>query len=210
MFTGIIQAVGQVERLEPRGGDVRLVLDCAGLATRVAPSRLAMGESVAINGVCLTVIEPQGALLAFDVSRETLDLTTLGTLRAGSRVNLEAALCVGDPLGGHIVSGHVDGVATVISVLPEARSLRLLIELPERLTRYVAGKGSIAVDGVSLTVNAVEAARFGVNLIPHTVEQTTFGELQTGSRVNIEVDTIARYVERMLGDPNAGSVSLKR
>jgi riboflavin synthase len=204
MFTGIIQAVGKVASLESRGGDVRLIVDAAELATRVSPDRLAPGESVAVNGACLTVVDPRGALLAFDVSRESLDRTTLGELRPGSRVNLEAALRVGDPLGGHIVSGHVDGLARVVAVHPEARSLRVTIEVPDALAHYVASKGSVALDGVSLTVNEVTGSRFGVNLIPHTVAQTTFESLAPGRELNLEVDTIARYVERMLGLSTAG------
>lgn len=199
MFTGIIQAVGRVAALEPRGGDVRLHLDAAALAERVAKARLASGESVAINGVCLTVLEPEAGRLTFDVSRETLDRTTLGDLVAGSAVNLEAALCVGDPLGGHIVSGHVDGVARVVETHAEARSLRVRVAVPAELALYLAPKGSVALDGVSLTVNEVDGAVFGVNLIPHTVAQTTFGGLAVGRRLNLEVDTIARYVRRMLG-----------
>jgi len=198
MFTGIIQAVGRVTAIEPRGGDLRLVVDAGALAARVAAERLASGESVAVSGVCLTVLEPRDGQLSFDVSRETLDHTTLGALRAGARVNLEAALRMGDPLGGHLVSGHVDAQGTVVSRAGEARSLRVVFEAPPALARYVATKGSIAVDGVSLTVNEVDGPRFGVNLIPHTVAQTTFGELAAGRRVNLEVDTIARYVERML------------
>jgi len=198
MFTGIIQAVGRVTAIEPRGGDLRLVVDAGALAARVAAERLASGESVAVSGVCLTVLEPRDGQLSFDVSRETLDHTTLGALRAGARVNLEAALRMGDPLGGHLVSGHVDAQGTVVSRAGEARSLRVVFEAPPALARYVATKGSIAVDGVSLTVNEVDGPRFGVNLIPHTVAQTTFGELVAGRRVNLEVDTIARYVERML------------
>jgi riboflavin synthase len=198
MFTGIIQAVGRIETIEARGGDVRLLVDARDLPARVASARLRIGESVAISGTCLTVLANEDGRLAFDVSRETLDLTTLGSLAPGSRVNLEAALCVGDPLGGHLVSGHVDGQGTVIATFAEARSLRVVIETPANLARYVATKGSITVDGVSLTVNDVEAARFGVNLIPHTVAVTTFDELAPGKRVNLEVDTLARYVERML------------
>jgi riboflavin synthase len=201
MFTGIIQAIGEVTSLEMRGGDARLVIDAAGLAAKVSADRLASGESVAVNGACLTVLDPHGAQLAFDVSRESLDRTTLGELRAGSRVNLEAALRVGDPLGGHIVSGHVDGMARVVAVHDEARSLRVTIEVPDTLAHYVASKGSVALDGVSLTVNEVVGNRFGVNLIPHTVAQTTFDGLAPGRRLNLEVDTIARYVERMLGSP---------
>jgi riboflavin synthase len=201
MFTGIIQAVGRLESLEPRGGDARLTIDARELASRVDPARLAIGESVAINGTCLTVLSATDGRLAFDASRETLDRTTLGTLRPGARVNLEAALRMGDPLGGHLVSGHVDGIGAVVSTAPEARSLRVVLSAPPELARYVATKGSITVDGVSLTVNEVDGARFGVNLIPHTVEATNFGELAAGRRVNLEVDTIARYVERMLTAP---------
>jgi riboflavin synthase len=197
MFTGIIQAVGRVAAMEPCGGDVRLLVEATGLAARVGAARLASGESVAVNGVCLTVLEPGGEL-AFDVSRETLDHTTLGGLAAGAAVNLEAALCVGDPLGGHIVSGHVDGVARVLLVREDARSRRVTLEAPAALARYIAPKGSVALDGVSLTVNEVQGQRFDVNLIPHTVARTNFGTLIPGSRVNLEVDTIARYVERML------------
>lgn len=203
MFTGIIQAVGHVEAVEERGGDVRLRIDARELASRVAASRLGVGESVAINGTCLTVLSNEKGRLDFDASRETLDRTTLGALRAGSRVNLEAALCVGDPLGGHMVSGHVDGLGSVVSTAPEARSLRVVIEAPAELARFIATKGSVTVDGVSLTVNDVEGARFGVNLIPHTVAATNFGELAPGRRVNLEVDTIARYVERMLSVASA-------
>jgi riboflavin synthase len=199
MFTGIIQAVGRVAAMETRGGDLRLRIDARELANRVAVNRLGSGESVAVQGVCLTVLELVEGEIAFDVSRETLEHTTLGELAVGAAVNLEAALCVGDPLGGHIVSGHVDGVARVVAMHEEARSLRVTIEVPQALARYIAPKGSVALDGVSLTVNEVAASRFGVNLIPHTVTRTSFGGLAPGSRLNLEVDPIARYVERMLG-----------
>ena len=198
MFTGIIQAVGRVQSAEARGGDLRLVIDSTTLAQRVSANRLAIGESVAVNGVCLTVLEPEEGLLRFDVSRESLEKTTLSELQAGSRVNLESALCVGDPLGGHIVSGHIDGVAVVAAVAEDARSLRVELEVPAELALYVAPKGSVALDGVSLTVNAVDGRRFGINLIPHTLEMTTFAALAPGRRLNFEVDTIARYVRRML------------
>lgn len=198
MFTGIIQAVGRVAEMEPVGGDLRLVVDAAGLAARVDAARLATGESVAVNGVCLTVLEPRGTLLPFDVSRESLERTTLGALCVGARVNLEAALRLGDPLGGHLVSGHVDGIATVVDVHEDARSLRVVIGAPHGLARFVAPKGSVALDGVSLTVNEVDGTRFGINLVPHTLEMTTFADLAPGRRLNMEVDTIARYVDRML------------
>jgi riboflavin synthase len=199
MFTGIVQAVGRVAAMEARGGDLRLRVDVRDLASRIAASRLGSGESVAVQGVCLTVLELVAGEVAFDVSRETLEHTTLGELATGAAVNLEAALCVGDPLGGHIVSGHVDGVARVVALHEEARSLRVTIEVPPTLARYIAPKGSVALDGVSLTVNEVADSRFGVNLIPHTVTHTSFGGLAPGSRLNLEVDPIARYVERMLG-----------
>jgi riboflavin synthase len=198
MFTGIIQATGKVAATEARGGDLRLVLDIADLAARIDSARLAPGESVSVSGVCLTVVEFDGSRFAADVSRETLALTTLGGLRAGDAVNLEAALRAGDPLGGHLVSGHADGVAEVVGLHGDARSLRVELQVPDPLARYVAPKGSVALDGVSLTVNEVQGARFGINLIPHTMELTTFGALAVGQRLNLEVDQLARYLERLL------------
>ena len=198
MFTGIIQATGVVAGLEPLGGDLRVTIDATDLARRVEPARLAIGESIAVNGTCLTVVEFDGGRFAADVSRETLDVTTLSELPLGSRVNLEAALRAGDPLGGHLMSGHVDGVARVVALHPDARSLRVEFEVPAALSRYLAPKGSVALDGVSLTVNAVDANRFSVNLIPHTVAVTCFGQLRPEARLNLEVDQLARYVERGL------------
>jgi riboflavin synthase len=199
MFTGIIQAVGRVAALEPRGGDLRLVIDTADLWSKIGAQRFADGESIAVSGVCLTAIDARDGCFAADVSRETLDLTTLGMLATGARVNLEAALRAGDPLGGHIVSGHVDGLATVVEVREDARSLRVSIEAPRSLSRFIAPKGSVALDGVSLTVNSVDDCVFGVNLIPHTVQVTTFSALAEGVKLNLEIDPIARYVQRMLG-----------
>lgn len=198
MFTGIVQAVGTVAATEARGGDLRLTIDATELAARVDASRLAIGESIAVSGACLTVVGFDGARFAADVSRETLALTTLGNLAPGDRVNLEAALRVGDPLGGHLMSGHVDGLAQVVALHPEARSLRVQIEVPQALARYIAPKGSVALDGVSLTVNEVAGRRFGVNLIPQTVQVTTFGGLAAGQQLNLEVDQLARYVQRAL------------
>ncbi len=198
MFTGIVQATGSVAGAEARGGDLRLAIDAADLVARIDASRLTPGESVAVSGVCLTVVGFDGARLVTDVSRETLGLTTLGSLRTGDAVNLEAALRAGDPLGGHLVSGHVDGVADVVGLHSDARSLRVELEVPGGLARYLAPKGSVTLDGVSLTVNEVKGARFGVNLIPHTVELTTFGSLAPGQRLNLEVDQLARYLERLL------------
>ena len=198
MFTGIIQSLGRVAAMQARGGDLRLTIDASDLAARIGTQRLAVGESVAVNGVCLTVIDPEAGCFSADVSRETLSLTTLADLAVDAPVNLEAALRAGDPLGGHLMSGHVDGVATVLSVSSDARSWRVQVQVPEPLARFLDPKGSIGLDGVSLTVNAVDGASFGVNLIPHTVAVTTFGRLQAGSRLNVEVDQLARYLERLL------------
>ena len=198
MFTGIVQATGQVTAVEPRGGDLRLQLDAGGLAARVEAARLAIGESIAVSGVCLTVVEYANGRFAADVSRETLALTTLGRLCPGDAVNLEAALRAGDPLGGHLVSGHVDGIAEVVGVTGDARSLRVAIEAPAELARFIAAKGSVALDGVSLTVNEAQGRRFGVNLIPHTVEHTTFSGVAAGRQLNLEIDVLARYVQRAL------------
>lgn len=198
MFTGIVQAIGRVAAVEARGGDLRLTIDAAELFARVDASRLAPGESLAVSGACLTVVERDGRTLAADVSRETMALTTLGNLRAGDAVNLEAALRAGDPLGGHLVSGHVDGVAEVATLHRDGRSLRVEFDAPAGLARYLAPKGSVALDGVSLTINEVQGVRCGINLIPHTLELTTLGSLVPGRRVNLEVDQLARYLERLL------------
>ena len=204
MFTGIVQAVGSVVRREARGGarrggarrdgDLRLVIDAAELDL----GRAAPGDSIAVNGVCLTAVELDGRRFAADVSRETLDKTSLGGLGDGDPVNLETALTLERALGGHLVSGHVDGLATLIESEPAARSVRFRFEVDPELQRYVAVKGSVTLDGVSLTVNAVEANRFDVNIVPHTQAQTIFRFYEVGSRVNIEVDLLARYLERLL------------
>jgi len=201
MFTGIVQSIGRVIECEQRGGDVRLRIDVSELAQAIDATRLADGESLAVNGVCLTAIEHRDGQFCADVSVETLELTTLGQLKSGDRVNLEPALRAGDPLGGHLLSGHVDGRATVQALHRDARSLRVELEVPVPLARYIAPKGSVALDGVSLTINEVQGARFGVNLIPHTMEVTTFADLQIGALLNIEVDQLARYVERILRAP---------
>ncbi|PWK88688.1 riboflavin synthase [Fulvimonas soli] len=195
MFTGIVQSVGRVARLEPRGGDVRLHVDTAGLDL----SDVAPGDSIAVSGVCLTAVALAPRGFAADVSNETLSLTTLGALKPGDPVNLEKALRLADRLGGHLVSGHVDGVGKVVSIAPDGRSQRWTFEAPPALARYIAAKGSVCIDGTSLTVNAVDGARFGVNLIPHTIEHTAFHARRAGDAVNVEVDLIARYVERLLG-----------
>lgn len=192
MFTGLVQGTGVVRGAEWHGGDLRLVVEAAVLA---AP---ALGDSIAVNGVCLTVVAMEGARLSFDLSRETLERSTLGALRERDVVNLESALRVGDALGGHLVSGHVDGIATVAAIEPDARAHRWRFTLPPELSRFVAEKGSICLDGVSLTVNGVDADGFDVALIPHTMAVTTFGSRRVGDRVNVEIDLVARYLDRLL------------
>jgi len=194
LFTGIVQDVGRVAARGSRDGDERLTIDCE----RLDLSRLSVGDSVCVQGCCLTAIEISDRAFSADLSRETLSRTTLGALAVGSPVNLEPALRAGDPLGGHFVSGHVDGVGRVAAMLGDARSQRVTIEAPRELLRYLAPKGSVAVDGVSLTINSVERTSFGVNLIPHTLSVTTLGALSPGSQVNLEVDPVARYVARLL------------
>jgi len=203
LFTGIVQAVGSVIAREPRGGDARLVIAFEQLDS----SGIHVGDSICVQGCCLTAVELCARSFAADVSRETLSLTTLGELTVGSPVNLERSLRAGDPLGGHLVSGHVDGVGEVAAISDDARSTRVEILVSAALGRYIARKGSVAIDGVSLTVNEVQGVRFGINLIPHTQAVTTLGALRVGARVNVEVDQIARYVERLLlaERPSAGS-----
>jgi riboflavin synthase len=193
MFTGIVQAIGEVRAITPRNGDVELLIGAATLRL----DGVAIGDSISVSGCCLTVTRLTSDSFAADASLETLQVTTLGSWRSGQRVNLEKALRAGDPLGGHYVSGHVDGVATVIAAASDARSLRMEFEVPAALARYIARKGSVCIDGVSLTVNDVARNRFGVNLIPHTLQVTTLGSSQAGTQVNVEVDIIARYLERL-------------
>jgi riboflavin synthase len=194
MFTGIVQSLGTVVASEPRGGDLRLRIAAPGIDV----GRLALGDSVACAGCCLTVVAREGREFTADVSRETLSLTTLGQWRAGQQVNLEPALRAGDALGGHLVSGHVDGLAELLARHDEGRSLRLRWRVPAPLARFIAPKGSVALDGVSLTVNEAEGAEFGVNIIPHTQQVTTLGALVPGARVNLEIDVIARYAARLM------------
>ena len=196
MFTGIVQDMGRIAALQAQGGDLRLTIEVSRLS--LADART--GDSIAVSGVCLTALELTSKTFSADVSNETLSLTTLGQLRSGDQVNLEPALRAGDALGGHLVSGHVDGLAEVLSVQGDARSQRVRFRVPAALSRYVARKGSVAIDGVSLTVNEVDGDVFGVNLIPHTWEVTTLGTLAPGRRVNLEIDQVARYVERLIGE----------
>jgi len=205
MFTGIIQSVGQLKSVEARSGDVRLRIATGGLDLGAA----ALGDSIAVNGVCLTAVEFGDGSFCADVSRETLDLTTLGELAPGSPVNLETALTLSTPLGGHLVSGHVDGVGRVLNRHDDARAVRFRIEAPAELGRYIARKGSICVDGTSLTVNAVEGAAFEIAIIPHTLDNTVIRDYQPGTRVNLEVDLMARYLERLLagGESEANDLS---
>ena len=206
MFTGIVQTTGTVRGIEARGGDVRLQVRCPSLGLET----MARGDSVAVNGVCLTAVTIGSDGFDADVSRETLDLTTLGTIGRGSRVNLEKALTLATPLGGHLVTGHVDGVGEVLSRVEDARSVRFTISVPRDLARYVARKGSVCIDGVSLTVNGVEGTRFGINIVPHTLEVTNLEEWVPGRRVNLEVDIVARYLERLLGDGVPGGLTFDK
>jgi riboflavin synthase len=194
MFTGIILAKGRITSLQERDGDLELGVDATGLDV----ARIAIGDSICVQGVCLTVTRKQDACFYADVSRETLAKTTLGRLKVASNVNLEPSLRAGDPLGGHLVSGHVDAAGSLKRIDQDARSWRLEFELPPFLMRFVAAKGSICLNGVSLTVNKVEGARFDVNIIPHTHAVTTLGELRVGDEVNVEIDVVARYLDRLM------------
>jgi riboflavin synthase len=195
MFTGIVTDVGEITSLTPGGqaGDRRFVI-----RTRHDMAPIAMGASIACSGCCLTVIEKGSDWFAVEASGETLDKTHLGDWRHRQRVNLELSLKLGDELGGHLVYGHVDGVGRIVSMTPEGGSVRFVFEAPADLARFIASKGSIAVDGISLTVNEVEGNRFGVNIISHTQAVTTLGTAKPGQRVNLEVDMLARYVQRLL------------
>jgi len=199
MFTGIIQDIGRIQAVETRGGDLRVTVSTAALDL----ARTGIGDSIAVAGVCLTAVQVQPHAFSADVSRETLAHTTIGSWRVGRRVNLEPALRVGDALGGHLVVGHIDGVAEIRECLADARSRRLVLRVPQPLARYLAGKGSVALDGVSLTVNGVQGEQFDVNVVPHTLAVTTLDELAAGNSVNLEVDLMARYVERLIGDSAA-------
>jgi len=196
MFTGIVQGVGRIRSVEPHGGDVTMWIETGD----VPLGGVEIGGSIAVNGCCLTAVRLEPAAFAADLSRETLTLTTAGDWQPGTPVNLEKALTAGQALGGHYVTGHVDGVGQVIARHDDARSVRVEFEVPAELARYVARKGSICVDGVSLTVNGAAGRRFDVNLVPHTLEMTILGGCRPGTRVNLEVDIIARYLERLVAE----------
>ncbi len=204
MFTGIIESLGKIESIEDMGGDARFWIGTG----KMDMSDVQLGDSIAMNGVCLTAIELRDNAYCADVSGETLALTSLKQLANGSRVNLEKALTLQTRLGGHMVSGHVDGLGKVIERYDEARSVRFIIEAPVALAKYIAVKGSITVDGVSLTVNKVDGRQFELNIVPHTLQETIMDSYQSGSPVNLEVDLVARYLERiMLGDAAAESTT---
>ena len=206
MFTGIVQARGTVTAIDDVRGDVSLSIT----SSQLPFADYAIGDSISVNGVCLTATRLRDDGFDTDVSNETLSITSLGGLDVGSEVNLEPSLSFGDRLGGHLVSGHVDCMGKVLSAENDARSLRLDIEIPEEFTRYVAKKGSICIDGVSLTVNGVSGNTFDLNIIPHTAETTTIGSYEAGTKVNIEVDLLARYIERLLArDTDSDGVSLE-
>jgi riboflavin synthase len=204
VFTGIVEAVGEIQRLESKGADRRVTV----AGGRLELGDVQLGDSIAVNGICLTVVALYPGSFAADVSAETLQRSTFSALQPGTAVNLEKALTPTTRLGGHLVSGHVDGIGEVIERRDEGRSVRFRIKAPDELARYIATKGSITVDGISLTVNAVDGAVFALNLVPHTLQETTMVGYGVGQRVNLEVDLIARYLERlMLGERAASSAS---
>lgn len=194
MFTGIIQSIGQVSALEPKGDDLRVRI----LTGKLELGKVELGDSIAVNGVCLTVVDLPGDGFWADVSGETIKRTGFTNIQVGTKVNLEKALTPTTHLGGHLVSGHVDGVGEVTRRYNDGRSVRFHIKAPNELAKYIAEKGSITVDGISLTVNAVNGAEFELNIVPHTLQETTMGDFKVGTQVNLEVDIIARYLERLL------------
>ncbi len=194
MFTGIILAMGKISGIQPKGGDCRLKIDTGKLSL----ADCALGDSIAVNGVCLTAVALGEHDFSADVSNETLSRTTLKSAKTGTPVNLELALTPSARLGGHIVSGHVDGIGKVMRRQADGRSIRFKFKAPDNLAKYIAEKGSICIDGISLTVNSVEGAYFSVNIVPHTLQETTLGGTDVGSEVNLEVDLLARYMERLM------------
>jgi riboflavin synthase len=203
MFTGIIKTTGIIDRVQRTGGDVRMTVRSPGLDWQAFD----IGESIAVNGVCLTAVELDADGFVTDVSNETLEVTALGNIAEGDEVNLEPSLSLGERLGGHLVSGHVDCVGTISVRDVDARSVRLGVTVPEAYRRYIAKKGSVCIDGVSLTVNAVSDEGFDVNIIPHTADVTIIGGYRVGTTVNIEVDLVARYLERLIGADNDSGIT---
>ncbi len=204
MFTGIILAIGKISSIQPKGGDCRLSIETGKLSL----IDCALGDSIAVNGVCLTAVELGEHYFSADVSNETLSRTSLKSAKPGASVNLELALTPSTRLGGHIVSGHVDGIGKVLEKMPDGRSIRFKFKAPDNLAKYIAEKGSICIDGISLTVNSVDGATFSVNIVPHTLQETTLGQIKTGDEVNLEVDLLARYMERLMqGETAAQSQS---
>ncbi|MGE8406308.1 MAG: riboflavin synthase [Pseudomonas sp.] len=206
MFTGIIESIGSIRSITPKGGDVRVYVETGKLDL----GDVKLGDSIAVNGVCLTAVELPGDGFWADVSRETLDCTAFDDLKSGSRVNLEKALTPTTRLGGHLVSGHVDGVGEIVSRSDNARAIQFRLRAPSELAKYIAHKGSITVDGTSLTVNQVDGAEFELTIVPHTLAETIMADYRPGRRVNLEVDLLARYLERLLlgdkaAEPNKGS-----
>lgn len=208
MFTGIIESIGSIRSLTPKGGDVRVYVETGKLDL----ADVKLGDSIAVNGVCLTAVELPGDGFWADVSRETLDCTAFHELKAGSRVNLEKALTPSSRLGGHLVSGHVDGVGEIVSREENARAIQFRVRASKELAKYIAHKGSITVDGTSLTVNAVDGAEFELTIVPHTLAETIMADYRAGRKVNLEVDLLARYLERLLlgdkaAEPSAGGIT---
>lgn len=200
MFTGIIQSIGEVAAIEPKGDDARVRI----LTNELDLADVQLGDSIAVNGVCLTAVELPGDGFWADVSGETLSCTTFKSLSVGTKTNLEKALTPTTRLGGHLVSGHVDGIGKIVERYNDGRSVRFQIQTPDEMAKYIAEKGSVCVDGISLTVNAVKGAVFELNIVPHTLQETTMGQFKVGTEVNLEVDIIARYLERLiLGDKAA-------
>ena len=205
MFTGIIIAKGKLQKITRTSRGARLKI----LSTEINWNDVEIGESISVNGVCLTAVELDAAGVEVDVSMETLRATSLGMLSSGSELNIELSLCIGDRLGGHLVTGHVDCVGEIKSIVEVGESLGFKIELPEGFIRFIASKGSVCIDGVSLTINLVSQDSFEVNIIPHTAKSTIFCNYEIGSKVNIEIDIIARYVERLLFDKNSQKIGIQ-
>ena len=206
MFTGIIEAIGSVARLQQLGSDWRLAIN----SEKLDLSDVVLGDSIAVNGCCLTVVELEKNIFSADVSNESMRCTALGEFKEGTRVNLEKAMLASGRLGGHIVSGHVDGVGTLIESTEDGASISLVYEAPKEIAKYIAGKGSVCIDGISLTVNEVSGQKFTVNVIPHTQTETIIGDYKAGQNVNLEVDLIARYLERLLQGANSSEGELSK